>query len=203
MTRRLFLTLRSPYARKVAIALREKGLDHAPVVVDLANRSPEFVGLGPLNKVPVLMDVDGLVVADSTTIVEYLEDRYPEIPLRGEGWEGRLAARRLDDLGDGLADHAVAAFFAAQRGEAALAARSLASAERILDALSSEVAAGGELVAPDYGPALGIGQIAVLSALGYLEFRHGAGWRDRHGALAAWADAQNARPSVAATAPRG
>lgn len=197
--RRLFLTLRSPYARKVAIALREKGLAYEPVVVDLANRSPEFAALGPIGKVPVLVDEDGTVVADSTVAVEYLEDRYRDRPLRGEGWRARLESRRLDELGDTLADNAVVGFM--QRENAPARDRALATAERVLATLDEEVRLRGELAAPTSGPAFGIAQAAVVSALGYLGLRHGDGWRTRHPALAAWFDAQGDRESVRLTVP--
>lgn len=199
--RRLFLTRRSPYARKAAIALFEKGLAYETVVVDLADRSPAFVALGPIGKVPVLVDEDGTVVADSTVVVEYLEDRYPERPLRGDGWRARLESRRLDELGDTLADNAVAGFMAKGRGDDATRDKALATAERVLAALDAEVAAKGELVAPTAGPAFGIAQAAVVSAVGYFELRHGAGWRERHPALAAWFDAHADRDSVRATVP--
>ena len=43
MPRKLYLTARSPFARKVRIALLEKGLPFETVTVDLAARTPEFL----------------------------------------------------------------------------------------------------------------------------------------------------------------
>jgi glutathione S-transferase len=51
------------------------------------------------------------------------------------------------------------------------------------------------------GP-LDMGQIAVGCALGYLDFRHEArGWRAGRPALAAWFEAFDGRPAMAATRP--
>jgi glutathione S-transferase len=55
------------------------------------------------------------------------------------------------------------------------------------------------LVNPDR---FAIGEIALIAALGYLDFRLGhEDWRKGRDALAAWAAAQEKRPSVAGTRP--
>jgi len=194
--RRLFLTHRSPYARKVWLVLLRKSLPVDLVVVDLANRSPEFVAISPIGKVPVLVDDDGTVVCDSTVICEYLEDRYTHVPTRPDDWEGRLAVRELEELGDSLADQAIAIFFGSQNGQPTEKARGVA--QRILASL--ETAAPG-----DGGPFCGAwsyADAAVLSALGYWTFRLGDDWRATFPNLAAWNDAQDAHPEAVATRPR-
>lgn len=195
--RRLFLTLRSPYARKVWLVLKKKSLTVDLVVVDLANRSAEFEAISPLGKVPVLVDEDGTVICDSTVICEYLEDRYTHVPTRPEGWEGRLAVRSLEELGDSLADQAIAIFFGGQNGQVTDKPRRIAG--RILAALDAAAPADG-------GPICGswtYGDAAVQSALGYWTFRLGNDWRDGHPALAAWYDVQDATPDAVATRPVG
>lgn len=197
--RRLFLTHRSPYARKVWLTLLHKRLPVELVVVDLAARSAEFTTLSPLGKVPVLVDDDGTVVCDSTVICEYLEDRYPGVPLRPEGWEGRLALRELEELADSLADQAIAIFFGRQKGDSAAVEKAERVAGRILDALETSVP-------PEGRPFLGSWSYAdagVLSAVGYLEFRLGRGWREGHPALAAWVDAADQAPDAVLTRPVG
>lgn len=198
MSRRLFLTYRSPFSRKAWVVLLEKNLAVEPVVVDLAARSPEFVAVSPLGKVPVLVDEDGTVVMDSTVICEYLEDRYPQPALGGAGWQQRLKVRQIDEFGDSLAEHAVATFMARQRQDAAAAEKSAAAMTRILDALE-------KLVGPDGAPFAGAfswADAAVLAALGYTTFRLGEDWRKDHPHLAAWFDAMDRRPSAASTRPR-
>jgi len=47
-----------------------------------------------------------------------------------------------------------------------------------------------------------MGRLAVACALGYVDFRlPDLGWRDGRPALAGWAEAIMARPSLVATAP--
>lgn len=195
MPRTLFQTPNSPYARKIRILLLEKGLPFEPRLVDLAARPPEFLALSPLGKVPVFADEDGTVVFDSTVMAEYLEDRYPEPPMIGRTWTERLAQRALDELGDTLGDQAVSLNQAKTAGEPKWTARAETVLLRALDAIAARIEAGAM-------PPFGLGAAAVVSALTYLELRHGRGFIERHPALVAWEREQERRPSVAETKPR-
>jgi glutathione S-transferase len=92
----------SLFSRKVEIALAEKGLPHERVVVPFNQttgydpKHPEVLALNPKGQVPVLTD-DGLVLYDSTVILEYLEDAYPQPPLYPPAACER-ARCRLDEL---------------------------------------------------------------------------------------------------------
>ena len=68
----------SPYARKVRIALYEKGIpfERVRALHGDCNRT-DFVHVNPRAEVPALID-DGFSLYDSTIICEYIEDRYPE-----------------------------------------------------------------------------------------------------------------------------
>ena len=73
----------SPYAARVRIAIHAKGLP-VEIVAPPADwrTSAEFRKLNPLVRIPVLLLDDGTALAESGVIVEYLEDAYPEVPLR-------------------------------------------------------------------------------------------------------------------------
>jgi len=63
----------------VRILLREKGIPHEEVEIDVyrrANRAPEFRRLNPFGQIPVLED-DDLVICESVAILEYLEEKFP------------------------------------------------------------------------------------------------------------------------------
>jgi maleylpyruvate isomerase len=76
---RLFRAPFSTNVERVALALAHKALAVESVVIDYADRSPVIEVSGqPL--VPVIVD-DGRVVADSTTILRYLEETRPDPPL--------------------------------------------------------------------------------------------------------------------------
>ncbi len=92
----------SLFSWKVEIALREKGLRFERVMVPFNQttgydpKHPEVLALNPKGQVPVLSDA-GLVLYDSTVIIEYLDEAYPEIPLY-PGSPAERAQCRLDEL---------------------------------------------------------------------------------------------------------
>jgi glutathione S-transferase len=76
----------SPCAQKVRIVLAEKGLvwkNHHISLPDKENLTPEYLKLNPLGVVPTLVD-NGSPIIESSIICEYLDDAYPQIPLRPE-----------------------------------------------------------------------------------------------------------------------
>ena len=83
-------------AQKVRVVLAEKGLEWVPHHVDLMkleNLEPSYLELNPQGVVPTLVH-DGHVVTESTDIIEYLDDHFPEPPLRPSGAE---SLRRMRD----------------------------------------------------------------------------------------------------------
>ena len=69
---------------KSMVPLVEKGLSYQSVYVDLhkfEQHSEWFVAINPEGQVPVL-DHNGTIITHTTVINEYLEDVFPEIPLR-------------------------------------------------------------------------------------------------------------------------
>lgn len=83
---RLYSGPLSLFSRKVEIALHEKAIAFERVEVAFTQtegyspKAPEVVAANPKGQVPVLIDGD-LTLFDSTVILEYLEDAYPEPPL--------------------------------------------------------------------------------------------------------------------------
>lgn len=70
--------------QKVRLAMSEKGLDWQDHNIDLMRSdqvSPEYLAVNPKGTVPAL-DHDGKVVIESTIILEYLDDVFPEPALR-------------------------------------------------------------------------------------------------------------------------
>ena len=87
----------SVFPRRVQIALREKGIDHKEVVVDLpggALRAPEFRRLNPFGQVPVLRDGD-TIISESVAILEYLEESHPVPALMPAEPKARALVRQL------------------------------------------------------------------------------------------------------------
>ena len=93
--RRLHHFALDPFCRKLRLALREKNLDFELVEERPGEGRDELLHLNPSGEVPVLVDGDGSVVADSQAIAEYLEEAYPEPSLLGQDRLVRAEVRRL------------------------------------------------------------------------------------------------------------
>jgi glutathione S-transferase len=91
----------SLFARKVEIALGEKGLPYERVMVPFTQaagyqpKHPDVLAANPKGQVPVLVDGD-LTLFDSTLIFEYLEDAYPTTPLYPKGAKARARCRLIE-----------------------------------------------------------------------------------------------------------
>ena len=69
---------------KSMIVLIEKDLPYQGIYIDLhkfEQHEPWFVAINPEGQVPVL-DHDGVIITHTSVINEYLEDAFPDVPLR-------------------------------------------------------------------------------------------------------------------------
>jgi glutathione S-transferase len=103
MTIRLYGSWFSPFARKVALALELKALPYDYVDGLLAENRAELHRLNPRGEVPVLVD-DGVVVINSSDIVQYLDWRHPAPALYPAAAVERVAVRALERLADSRLD---------------------------------------------------------------------------------------------------
>jgi len=85
----------SPASRKIRIVLQEKTLDFTLKVEKTWERRPEFLALNPAGVVPVLIEPDGTVLAESSAIAEYVDEVYRERLLIGINPVDRAEVRRL------------------------------------------------------------------------------------------------------------
>jgi len=101
----------SPRARKPRIVLAEKGLQYEKVNIDITKgeqKKPEYLAINPYGKVPALQD-NGMTVYESSIVMEYLNDKYPNPPLMPADAGQRARARVLMHLGDNAYDGALGA----------------------------------------------------------------------------------------------
>lgn len=92
----------SPYAQKVKIALVEKGVPFelkTPDAIGSGNTPEAFRAANPRGEVPVLF-VDGEAIFDSTIILEFIEDAYPEPRLLPADAMARAKARMIEEIVD-------------------------------------------------------------------------------------------------------
>jgi glutathione S-transferase len=76
---------RSSASRRVRLCLAEKGLVFESRLVDMMameHHSPEYLKINPLGVIPTLILDDGRSLYESGTICEYLDEAYPDPPLR-------------------------------------------------------------------------------------------------------------------------
>jgi glutathione S-transferase len=81
---------RAPNPRRVRIYLAEKGLSVPLEQVDLgalAQKSPAFTAINPVQRVPALQLDDGTIISESIAICRYFEALHPEPPMFGKGAE--------------------------------------------------------------------------------------------------------------------
>ncbi|MBF9033256.1 glutathione S-transferase [Rhodobacterales bacterium HKCCE2091] len=195
---RLHWSPRSPYVRKVMIALHETGLAGSVEIVRtpvsfLTVPGTAVLALNPLGKIPILETGEDGILYDSNVICEYLDVQNAAPRLLPEG-ASRPVHRRWTVLGDGVLDLLV-------RWQVSQAAP---EPDAFRDAAQIKIAAALAAVAKDL-PKLrdtrfGMGHIALVAAAGHLDFRFAdSGWRAAFPDLAAWADDLGTRASVAAT----
>lgn len=70
---RLIGMLDSPYVRRVAISMKLMGIEFTGEQISLFRNFDEFRAINPVVKAPTLVTGDGVVLMDSTLILEYLE----------------------------------------------------------------------------------------------------------------------------------
>ena len=89
---RIIETRTAPNPRRVRIFLAEKQIAVPLEEVEIMQgglRTPEFAGLNPWQRVPVLVLDDGTAIAESVAICRYFEELQPEPALFGRGALGR------------------------------------------------------------------------------------------------------------------
>jgi len=94
----------SLFTAKVRIALDEKAIPYDLITVPFSRagytpKHPEVVRINPKAQVPVLVDGD-VALYDSTLILEYLEERYPDPPLYPRDLKQRVRCRQLEAAAD-------------------------------------------------------------------------------------------------------
>lgn len=91
---KLYHVALSPFCRKVRLCLAEKRIECELTEERYWEADADFMRRNPAGKVPVLR-LDGMTMAESTPICEYIEEKYPEPALMPKSPEARYETRRL------------------------------------------------------------------------------------------------------------
>jgi len=191
----------STYSRRVRIALAEKQIAYETIVVDLAQRKhkePAYLALNPYGRVPTLEE-DGLVLYESTAILNYLETTRAEPPLA----PADLRQRALVDMHMKLCDIQMTRhtgtiifpkrFLPKERWNEAAIAAAKTEIEGHLAILERQLTGKHYLVAEQFT----LADICYLPFLEFLPLMEIA----PPPAIAAWRERLLARPSARATKP--
>jgi glutathione S-transferase len=192
---------RSPFVRKVMIAVHELGLaDRITCVRTVAATTRphlELMAENPLSKIPTLVLDDGTVLYDSPVVCEYLDSLHAGPKLIPSELGARMTALRRQALGDGFLDFLLLLRNEGERAHPSDVHLSAYTTKRqaVLAAVDKEAE---DLARSPFT----IGHIAIGCALSYLDFRFAQDdWRPPHPAIARWHRDFCARPSVRATEP--
>jgi glutathione S-transferase len=103
-TMKLYYSPLSTYSQKAMIAFNEKGIAYEPQLVDLfsAEGRAAYAKINPLGKVPFFKPSDDWEVPESTSIIEYLEDKFPNTPrlIPAGGGDAARQVRFMDRMSD-------------------------------------------------------------------------------------------------------
>src|SRR3954464_13214089 len=101
---KLYYNPLSTYSQKVMIAFNEKGIAYTPEFVDLTSPDARaaYGDISPLGKVPFLKPSEDWQVPESTSIIEYLEDKFPHRPrlIPHGGGDAAPQVRFMDRMSD-------------------------------------------------------------------------------------------------------
>jgi glutathione S-transferase/RNA polymerase-associated protein len=197
----------SPYVRKVKIVLEHAGIPYQRVFVNPLAPDPEalraFASASPRLEVPCMIDDDdGTAVFDSTVMLEYIEEKWPERSTSPVSPAERARVRMLEELCDteleavnwGLME--IRFFRRAEGAEAdAILARAAQQLERLRGRLDRELDGRKWM----NGDRFGRGDAAVYPHVTGSAF-FGAPLEGKFGRLAEWAARCAEEPAVKADA---
>ena len=89
----------SPFVRKVLAVCEIKGLPYEVDSIVPFFGNERFGELNPLRRIPILVD-GAIVINDSSVICEYLEEKWPNVPVLPGEPATRAEARFLDEFAD-------------------------------------------------------------------------------------------------------
>lgn len=196
----LFYSNTSPYSRKVRLVILEKGLQEKvrQIPCNPFEDVPALTAANPLGKVPTLVTDNGVALYDSPVICAYLDELANENRLIPASGENRWRVLRWEALADGILDAAYSIVMEKRRTPQEQSARWPTHWE-------TEIARAIQQVERDHAQlpnTVTLAQLALGSALGYLDFRlPGINWRDQSSSTKEWYEEIKARRSMRQTQP--
>ena len=196
---KLYLLQGCPFAHRATIALQEKGIAFDPHFFKPGARPEELEAVGAYAKSPTLFD-DGAIVWDSSVVVDYIEERYPEPALMprdaAERAEVRMLAARVGSELMAKEGAIVGEWIKPEPDKAKIAA----AAQAFLDALAPWDA---RLAGRDWlvGNRFGIADIFLYTPFPAVQHMAGIEVPPERTNLRSWLERMRARPSTKLLSP--
>lgn len=199
---KLISALPSPYARKVRIALFEKGIPFELITETPWESTTQTPRHNPLEKLPILLTEQGEALYESHFILEWLETYHPDPPLLAAEPAPRLRAKQVEVVADGICDALVLLFWESQRDPDKQSLPWMERQMRKVDGGMRALAGWVSGVEFIVGDRFGLADIAAATVCRYLDIRYpDYPWRTRHPALADFSNRMERRSSFRATLP--
>lgn len=202
MRHTLYMSLRSPFARRVRLTLEELGLEYDTEVLDVFNPPASFLEVNPLGRVPALRLPNQEVLVDSWSILEHLRAQHGHHPLFLFDGGRATQARSVSGLAVGLMEHAVMHFLEGMRGPGQVS--HVIQGEH-LDMVRGALAHLEDVVRGQSAYALGselrLCDLDLGAALAYADLRLGRIVQEKYPELRAYLARLNERASFKKTAP--
>ena len=196
----VFISARSPFARRVRITLLEHGVPFQEKVFDVLNPTAELLGANPLARVPAIVLSNGKTLIDSNFILPaFYEGRHS--PLEPVGANDRILCSRWSALAVGLCERLLGCYLEKLRPES-----------QRDQSVFTEFQECSTLVLSEFEKFIGqrkwilSGQFSQCDidmgvALAYLSLRHNEDWKSQYPQMARYFAGLDLRPSFEKTRP--
>ncbi|WP_170337210.1 glutathione S-transferase family protein [Ruegeria arenilitoris] len=200
---RLYFSPASPFARKVRVAILEKGVEdlveEVEVTTSPVDTNAELAAHNPLGKLPCLQRPDGRVVYDSRAILRFVDSLKANTSLYAKD-DTEFDRLTIESLAEGVIEAALLCVYERRIRPEDHVSQAWIDGQadkvnRSLDWFETHVS---DALEPRFDAAC----IGLACALGYLDFRKPIGdWRPERPQLTAWYEKVSKRPSLAQTVP--
>jgi len=200
----LMIARPSPYARKIRVALIEKGIPCEITVDNPWLENPRIQSVNPIGKVPALITDSGDVIHDSKVIFEYLEIMFPPPKLTPTNGAERIKHKQIEAVCDGICDAVVLIAMESTRPEEKQSEAWVERQTRKIYAGVEEINARLNGRKSFTSLEFGLAEIATAVMLEYLDFRFSEfDWRPEYPKLFKLFSQISQRESFLETKPEG
>jgi len=198
------MTPRSPFARRVRVALHENEISFKERVFDVFQPSPELFKANPLGRVPALILENGQVLIDSCLILQALyEDEESKFMPRDRS--RRLKVFHAQSIAQGMCEKTVEYFLEKLRPENIQDPENLAEIDAVLvraiGRFEEMLATSGDGYLVENGGEPTQADFDLGTTLAYMKFRYPLKWEVSHPRAAGLLARMNERPSFQKTVP--